>query len=86
MQFISLLSRFPITQLTTRTLVDDALKANHREQTAADGGARDQNEDNDSEQAASVWAARLLQELALLCSSHVGKRRMIAKRTVVVDC
>lgn len=66
--------------------MDDALKANHREQTAADGGARDQNEDNNSEQAASVGPARLLQELALLCSSHGGKRRVIAKRKVVVDC
>jgi hypothetical protein len=56
------------------TLVDDALKANHREQTAAHCGACNQAEDNHPQQAARVAAARLLQELALLCSSHGGKR------------
>jgi hypothetical protein len=56
------------------TLVDDALKANHREQTAAHRGAGNEAEDDDSEQAPRVGAARLLQELAFLCSSHVAKR------------
>jgi hypothetical protein len=59
------------------TLVDDALKANHREQTAAHCGAGNEAEDNDSEQAPRVGAARLLQELAFLCSSHGAKREVV---------
>lgn len=65
------------------TLVDDALKANHREQTAAHSCARNQNEDNYSKQASSIWAARLLQELAFLCSSHGEKKVDNEKEGVV---
>jgi hypothetical protein len=56
------------------TLVDDALKANHREQTTAHSGARNQAQDDDTEQAAGIGAARLLQERAFLCSSHGEKK------------
>lgn len=52
------------------TLVDDALEADHREQSAAHSCARNQAEDDDSKQASSIAAARLLQELTFLCSSH----------------
>lgn len=56
------------------TLVDDALKANHREQTAAHSCACNQAENDYPKQASSISATRLLQELAFLCSSHGGKR------------
>lgn len=53
------------------TFVDDTLKANHGEQTAAHGGARNQAQDNHSEQASSVPAGRLLEELPFICGgSH----------------
>jgi hypothetical protein len=77
--YIVLLANCPVQALANQllTLVDDALKANHREQTAAHSGAGNQAENNDSEQAPRIWAARLLQELAFLCSSHVANREVV---------
>lgn len=54
------------------TFVNDALKANHREQTAAHGRTRNQAQDNHSQQASSVSASRLLEELPVIYGgSHV---------------
>jgi hypothetical protein len=63
--------------------VDDALEADHREQTAAHGGTRDQAQDDDAQQAPRVGARRLLQETAFLCSSHVEEKKGERGRAVV---
>ena len=65
--------------------MDDALKANHGEQSTAHSRASNQAEDNHPQQTAGVRAARLLQELTFLCSSHgVGRSGIGVKRKVVV--
>jgi hypothetical protein len=60
--------------------VDDALEANHREQTAAHSSARDEAQDDYPKQASSTAASCLLQELPVVCGgSHVcrelGKKK-----------
>lgn len=64
------------------TFVDDALEADHREQTAAHCGARNQAQDDYSKQSSRTPASGLFQELPLLCGSHV-ERKVVKKRNVV---
>jgi hypothetical protein len=70
----------PISQLhdpklaLALTLVDDALEADHREQTAAHSCARDQGQNDNSKQASSVPARGLLEELSFLCGGHVWEK------------
>jgi hypothetical protein len=62
----------PIAIVALLTFVDDALKANHREQAAAHGRTRNQAQDNHSKQASSISASRLLEELPVVRGgSHV---------------
>ena len=70
----------PISQLhdpklvLALTLVNDALEADHGEQTAAHSCACNQAQDDDSKQASSVPARGLLEELPFLCGGHVWKK------------
>ena len=70
------ISQLPLLPLiVVHTLVDDALEANHREQTAAHSSTRNEAQDDYSKQASSVAASRLLEKLPVIYgSSHVCRR------------
>lgn len=56
------------------TLVDNALEADHREQTAAHSCTCDQTQNNNAKQASSVPARGLLEELPFLCGGHIWEK------------
>ena len=55
--------------------MDDALKADYGEQTTAYGGGSDEAQDNNPEQASSIAAGRMLEQLPVIYGgSHVCRR------------
>lgn len=67
------------------TLVNDALEADHGEQTAAHSGTCDQAQNDDAKQASSVPARGLLEELPFLCVGHVWKKESERESKVLLS-
>lgn len=63
-----------LKRVVVLTLVNDALKADHGEQTTAHSCTCDQAQDNNSKQTSSVPARGLLEELSFLCGGHVWEK------------